>query len=119
MTTDDSNSNPTPDADEEWIDKLGKRAGGAMRKPAPESGFSNLQRRQRARNTKIAAATGGVVAMLVGLVAFAVTRGGNDGVCQSRTVDDVGSRSREGEHHRDGRAEKGANHVGLLLSKRI
>lgn len=74
MTSDDAKPPEPSRTDDEWIDELGKRAGGAVRRPAPEGGFSQLQQRHRARRAKIAAGTGGAAVLILGIVGFAVTR---------------------------------------------
>lgn len=54
--------------DDAWVDELARRAGAAVRVPAPAGGVEALERRKERRRTAIVAAGAGAVAVLVGAV---------------------------------------------------
>jgi branched-chain amino acid transport system substrate-binding protein len=63
--------------DGRWIEDLGRRAGAALRKPAPDTGLVSLKQRQRRRTTQLGTAAGMAGVLMVAAVIFATRR--NDG----------------------------------------
>ncbi len=69
----DSDDGRLDETAHEWVEELGKRAGAALRQPAPETGLAAL-RRQHTRRRAIGAVAGGAAALTLVVGVLIITR---------------------------------------------